>query len=62
MENNDKIKQQQVYNIDKENYTENIANEFKQFSKELSDDIKVLRNKKPKQTTTIVFNTRIKKK
>lgn len=47
------------YDIDKEQYNNALAEEFKKFRKQLDGDMEV--EVEPQQTVTVVFDTRVKK-
>jgi hypothetical protein len=50
------------YDIDKEQYIENILSEYKQLNREILDNCEILSDIKPVQKVEILFDTSIRKK
>ncbi len=55
-------KNQRFYDIDKEMWMDDLTNTHKKLTKELMDYDEVFFDPKPKQTVTILYDTKIKKK
>jgi len=55
-------KDYKYYDIEPEDYKEDLESNFKQLTKEIMDEIdEVKADPKPKQTVTEIFNTRLNK-
>jgi len=55
-------KDYKYYDIEPEDYKEDLEINFKQLTKEIMDEIYEESNTCPEQTTTVIFNTSLKNK